>query len=112
MTGTARAPVTTPEVTDPWAVVSAYYADVESHRYRQAWTLIGSGAVTGQTYRQFMAGYACTGAEQLTELGGSRDQVHFDLAAYDGCTGQTLYYTGTDTVRHGRIVAARVTRIG
>jgi hypothetical protein len=48
-------------VTDPWAVVSAYYGDVESHNYPEAWAPLGSGMTTWQTYQQFVAGYACAG---------------------------------------------------
>lgn len=105
-------PVPAPNVTNPWAVVSAYYGDVESHDYPEAWALLSSGAVTGQSYRQFVAGYACTGAERLTELGASGDQVRFGLRAVDACTGRTQYYTGTDTVAGGKIVAASITLTG
>ncbi len=103
-------PVTEPNVTDPWAVVSAYYGDIESGNYPEAWALLSSGAVTGQTYQQFAAGFACTGNQQLTDLGETGDQVSFDLAATDDCTGAVQQYTGTDTVVNGRIVAANVTQ--
>jgi len=99
-------------LTDPWAVVSAYYRDVDSHQYPQAWALISSGLATGQTYQQFVAGYACTGTEQPTKLGQSGHQVRFNLAVVNACTGAAQYYTGTDTVRGGKIVAADVTRTG
>jgi hypothetical protein len=105
-------PVPSPNVTGPWAVVSAYYGDVESHDYREAWALLSSGAVTGQTYRQFVAGYACTGAERLTEVGASGGRVRFDLRAVDDCTGRAQYYTGTDTVAGGKIVAATIRLTG
>jgi hypothetical protein len=111
-TATVPASVPAPNLTDPWAVVSAYYRDVRSHQYRAAWVLISSGAVTGQTYQQFVAGYACTGAVHVTELNESGDHVSFALAAADDCTGQSQHYTGTDTVHDGKIVAADVTRTG
>jgi hypothetical protein len=38
--------------------------------------------------------------------------ANFDLAATDNCTGATSYYTGTDTVRGGIIVAANVVQTG
>jgi hypothetical protein len=38
--------------------------------------------------------------------------VNFNLAAGDTCTGATQYYTGTDTVQNGIIVAANVARSG
>ncbi len=101
-----------PSVTDPWAVVSAYYGDVESGDYAQAWALLSSGMVTGQTYQQFVSGFSCTGTQQLTEQGESGDQVTFDLAATDNCSGAVQTFTGTDTVTDGKIVAAQISRTG
>jgi curli biogenesis system outer membrane secretion channel CsgG len=101
-----------PGVTDPWAVVSAYYGDVESGDYAQAWALLSSGMVTGQTYQQFVSGFSCTGTQQLTEQGESGDQVTFDLAATDNCSGAVQTFTGTDTVTDGKIVAAQISRTG
>jgi hypothetical protein len=101
-----------PNVTDPCAVVSAFYGDVESGNYQQAWALLDSGATTGQTYQQFVNGYACTGAQTLSEVGESGDQVTFNLTATDNCTGQVQHFTGTDTVQNGKIVAANVTQTG
>ena len=98
--------------TGPWAVVSAYYRDVNAHRYVRAWALISSGLATGQTYPQFVSGYACMGAEQVTKLSQSGHQVNFNLTVVDGCAGATEHFTGTDTVRGGKIVAAYVTRTG
>jgi hypothetical protein len=101
-----------PQLTNPWAVVSAYYRDVDSHKYAKAWALISSGLATGQTYQQFVAGYACTGTEQPTKLGQSGHRVGFNLVVVNDCTGAARYYTGADTVRGGKIVAADVTRTG
>jgi hypothetical protein len=99
-------------VTDPWAVVSAYYGDIESGNYEQAYALIGYGTTTGQSYQQFAAGFACTGSQAVTENWDSGGQVNFNLAAGDSCTGATQYYTGTDTVQNGIIVAADVVQTG
>jgi hypothetical protein len=106
------APPSDPNVTDPWAVVSAYYGDVESGAYPQAWALLSSGAVTGQTYQQFVAGFSCTGAQELAEQGASGDQVSFSLAATDRCTGAVQHFSGTDTVSGGKIVAAHIIQTG
>jgi hypothetical protein len=103
-----QSPATQPNVTNPWAVVSAYYGDIESRDYPEAWALIDSGATTGQTYQQFVGGFACTGAQQLAEVSESGDQVTFDLAATNSCNGQVKNFTGTDTVMGGKIVAADV----
>jgi hypothetical protein len=97
-----------PNVTDLWAAVSAYYGDIESGNYPEAWALLSAGAVTGQTYQQFVAGFACTGGQQLTEISESGDQVTFQLDATDDCTGAVQHYAGTDTVSDGKIVAADV----
>ena len=107
-----QTPAPAPNVTDPWAVVSAYYGDLESGNYPEAWALLSAGAVTGQSYQQFVAGFACTGSQQLTELDASGDQVSFQLAATDDCTGVVQHYAGTDTVVNGKIVAADVHRTG
>jgi curli biogenesis system outer membrane secretion channel CsgG len=106
------APSAVPNVTDPWAVVSGYYGDIESGNYQEAWTLLSSGMVTGQTYQQFVSGFSCTGAQRLTELGESGNTVRFSLAATDICTGRVQHFTGSDTVANGKIVAADVTRSG
>ena len=99
-------------VTDPWAVVAAYYGDIESGNYAQAYALIGDGATTGQSYQDFAAGFSCTGAQDVSENWESGDQVNFNLAASDSCNGSTQQYTGTDTVQNGIIVAADVVQTG
>ena len=104
----AAPPASSPNVTDPWAVVSAYYGDIESGNYQQAWALLNSGATTGQTYQQFVDGFACTGSQDLSELSESGNQVTFSLSATDTCNGQVQHFTGTDTVENGKIVAADV----
>ena len=93
-------------------MVSAYYRDIDSHKYAKAWALIDSALATGQTYQQFVAGYVCTGTERLTKLGQSGHRVRFNLAVVNDCTAAAQYYTGTDTVRGGKIVAVHVTRTG
>jgi hypothetical protein len=67
---------------------------------------------TGQTYQQFVNGYACTGGETVSENWESGDQVNFDLAASNTCAGTEQTYTGTDTVQDGQIVAADITQTG
>jgi hypothetical protein len=106
----AAAPAADPNVSQPWAVVSAYYGDIESGDYAGAWALLDSGMTTGQTYQQFVDGFSCTGGQALTENWQSGDQVNFDLAATDNCTGAVQDFTGTDTVQGGLIVAADVSQ--
>jgi hypothetical protein len=99
-----------PGRTGPWAVVAAYYRDVTARRYARAWALISPGLATGQSYAEFVAGYTCTGTERPAKLSQSGHQVSFRLTVIDNCTGAAQYYTGTDIVRGGKIVAAHVTR--
>jgi hypothetical protein len=106
----ASAPAADPNVTNPWAVVSAYYGDIESGDYAGAWALLDSGMTTGQTYQQFVDGFTCTGSQALSENWQSGDQVNFDLAATDNCTGAVQDFSGTDTVQGGLIVAADVSQ--
>jgi hypothetical protein len=80
--------------------------------YEQAYALIGNGATTGQSYQQFAGGFTCTGSQTVSENWDSGDQVNFDLAAGDSCNGATQYYTGTDTVSNGIIVAVNVVQAG
>ena len=108
----AAAPVAAPaapNVTNPWAVVSAYYGDIESGDYQNAYALLDSGMTTGQSYQQFADGFSCTGSQVLSENWESGDEVNFDLAATDDCSGAVQDFTGTDTVVNGKIVAADVT---
>jgi hypothetical protein len=93
-------------------VARAYYQDISARKYAAAWALISAGLATGQTYQQFVAGYACTGTEQPTKLGQSGHQVRFTLTVTNTCTGATQRYTGTDTIHRGKITAAQVTRTG
>ena len=108
----AAAPGADPNVSQPWAVVSAYYGDIESGDYAGAWALLDSGLTTGQTYQQFVDGFSCTGGQDLSENWASGDQVNFDLAATDSCTGAVQDFSGTDTVQGGLIVAADVSQVG
>ena len=108
----APPPAADPNVSQPWAVVSAYYGDIESGDYAGAWALLDSGMTTGQTYQQFVDGFSCTGGQDLSENWASGDQVNFTLAATDNCTGAVQDFSGTDTVQGGLIVAADVSQVG
>jgi hypothetical protein len=78
-------------------------------KYRDVtWQLLDSGMTTGQTYQQFVDGFSCTGSQVLSRNWESGDEVNFDLAATDNCTGAVQYFSGTDTVVNGQIVAADV----
>jgi hypothetical protein len=93
-----------------WATVSAYYQDITSKDYTAAWRLLGYNP-QGGGYASFVAGYADTGTQTVTETSASGDQVSFTLTS-DNPDGTVQTYTGTDTVTGGRIMAASVTQTG
>jgi hypothetical protein len=95
----------------PWAVVSEYYGDIESGDFADAYALLSSGSVTGQTYQQFASGFACTSVENLSDLGTTGDTVTISLDATQ-CDGTVNHYQGTYTVQDGRITAADITQTG
>ncbi len=96
----------------PWSVVSEYYGDIESGDYADAYALLSSGNVTGQTYQQFVNGYACTTYQDLNDLGTSGDTVTISLTAVNSCSGMTQQYQGTYTVQNGLITAANIVQTG
>ena len=93
-----------------WATVSAYYQDITSKDYAAAWRLLGYNP-QGGGYASFVAGYADTGTQTVTETGASGDRVSFTLTS-DNPDGTVQTYAGTDTVTGGRIVATSVTQTG
>lgn len=93
-----------------WETVSAYYKDITSKDYAAAWRLLGYDP-QGGGYAGFVAGYADTGTQTVTETSASGDQVSFTLTS-DNPDGTVQTYTGTDTVTGGRIIAASVTQTG
>jgi len=106
--------VPAPGQTDPWAVVSAYYGDIEDGDYADAWNM-GSQAFmdqNGDDEAAWQAGYADTGQQTLTEDSESGDTVSVNLAAVDTATGVTQYFTGTFTVDGGLITSGSITQTG
>ena len=95
---------------DGWAVISAFYADITKKDYAAAWALLGYDP-NGASYASFVAGYADTGTQIVTEVSESGDQVSFNLTS-NNPDGTIQTYSGTDTVRNGRIVAASVVQTG
>jgi hypothetical protein len=95
----------------PWLVVSEYHGDIESGDYADAYALLSSGNVTGQTYQQFVDGFACTSYDDLTDRGTTGDTVTVSLTATQ-CDGTVKQYHGTYTVQNGLITAADITQTG
>jgi len=104
-------PPAPPTQSDPWAVVSEYYGDVTSHDYQDAWNLLGPQfqASLG-SYDQFVAGYAGTGAQLVSETGESGDDVTYSLES-DNPDGSVQLYDGAAFVSDGKIQSAHVTQI-
>ena len=90
--------------------MSAYYQDITSKNYAAAWRLLGYNP-QGGGYASFVAGYADTGTQTVTETSASGDQVSFTLTS-DNPDGTVQTYAGTDTVTGGRIIHASVTQTG
>jgi hypothetical protein len=114
VTVTRTAPAAAPtgiQAVTPWAVVSEYYGDIESGDYSDAYALLSSGSVTGQTYQQFVNGFACTSVEDLNEVSSAADTVTVTLNATQ-CDGTVQSYQGSYTVQHGLITAANVAETG
>jgi hypothetical protein len=93
-----------------WATVYAYYQDITSKDYAAAWRLLGYNP-QGGGYASFVAGYADTGTQAVTEISASGDQVSFTLTS-DNPNGTVQTYAGTDTVTGGRIIHVSVTQTG
>lgn len=93
-----------------WSVIRAYYTDITQKNYAAAWALLGFDP-SGATYAQFVAGYADTGTQTVTEVSQSGDHVSFNLVS-DNPDGSVQTYSGTDTVLNGRITASSVTQTG
>jgi hypothetical protein len=96
--------------TGAWATVYAYYQDITSKDYAAAWRLLGYNP-QGGGYASFVAGYADTGTQAVTEISASGEQVSFTLTS-DNPNGTVQTYAGTDTVTGGRIIHVSVTQTG
>jgi hypothetical protein len=94
--------------TTPRAVVNAYYRDLNLHHYVAAYRLNPS-VHAKQTFPNFKSGYATTQHDYLTITGLSGDVVSINLTAQH-TNGKLHYFSGTLTVRHGKIVASDVVK--
>jgi hypothetical protein len=97
-----------PEVTDPWAVVSAYYGDIESSQFESAWSML-SPAMQEELgpYDGWVSGYSCTAGDSVSENYEAGETVSVDITSSQ-CDGTNQYYTGTYTVQDGKIIAASI----
>lgn len=99
-------PSKSPKPSGPAAVVTTYIAAINRQDYRTAWTIYRHAA-HGQSYSDFVAGFTSTDHDQLKILGASGSTVRVDLVAYQ-TDGSKHHYTGTYTVRNGRIYASHI----
>jgi eukaryotic-like serine/threonine-protein kinase len=99
-----------PEITDPWAAVSAYYGDIESGDYAEAWALLSPSmqAALGP-YGAWVAGYQTTLATSVSEIGEAGDTVTISITA-EQSDGSSRSYTGYYTVDNGKITSAQITQ--
>jgi RecA/RadA recombinase len=95
--------------TGPAGVVESYVAAINNHDYQTAWAI--GGQLAGGSYDQFVAGFATTDHDVLSNVSAQGNNVVADLTAYqtDG-TQQTFH--GTYTVTNGAITHASVQRTG
>ncbi len=100
----------TPAVTGPRGVVTAFYNAIDSHHYGAAYRL-DSQVQSSQSFATFKQGYSGTQHDALTITGVSGDVVSFNLTA-DQTDGSVKYYSGTYTVRGGKIVQSNVRQTG
>ncbi len=89
--------------------MTAYYDAVNNHDYATAYRL--NNAAHNKSYPAFKQGFAGTRHVYLTITGVSGDLVSFDLRAVQ-TDGTVKTYTGTYTVRNGKIALASVTQTG
>ncbi len=97
-------------VADPAAVVRAYFAAINEHRYLKAWQLVGggtSGSSAGTAFPQFRNGFAGTLRDTVKIISISGDTVTARLRALQD-NGVLKIYQGSYTVANGIITASDV----
>jgi cell division septation protein DedD len=99
-------PSQSPKPSGAAAVVTSYISAINRRDYRTAWTIYRHAA-KGQSYSEFVAGFASTDHDQLKILGTSGSTVRVDLVAYQ-TDGSKHHFTGTYTVSNGRIYASHI----
>jgi serine/threonine protein kinase len=96
--------------TDPAAVVRAYFAAINQHRYMRAWLLVGggkTGSSAGTAFPQFRNGYLSTLRDSVRILSTNGDVVTARLRALQD-NGVIKIYQGTYTVTDGIITSSDV----
>jgi hypothetical protein len=98
-----------PALSDPVAIVVAYFSAITAKRYARAWEL--GGVHTGMgSYSAFVDGFATTASDQVTILSVSGNVVTARLTALQ-TNGTVKTFTGTYTVVGGVIIQFDVRQI-
>jgi len=91
-------------------VVSAYYGDIESGNYAEAWSLLSpSMQASLGPYSAWVAGYQTTQQTAVSEVSQAGDTVTVSITAQQ-TDGSTKSYTGDYTVDNGKITSAQLTQ--
>ena len=102
-------PASSPAAAGPRAVVEAYFAAINAHKWRKVWNLGGKNF--SPTYGQMVAGYRSTAHDVLTSVHAHGHIVTVRLKAHQ-TDGTVRTYRITYTVRDGVITRARTTLLG
>jgi hypothetical protein len=95
------------------AVVQAYYAAINNHDCRTAWSLGGDNisAANGQTYQQFCQGFSTTSRDVLTVDSVAGDTVTVTILAQH-TDGSSQTFQGSYVIRNGVIDSASIQHTG
>ena len=93
----------------PRAVVLAYIAAINAHRWHRVWDL--GGRNLSPSYQAMVAGYRLTAHDKLTAVTVHGGTVDANLSARE-TTGVVQHYRMHYVVRDGVIVAGRATLLG
>jgi hypothetical protein len=92
-----------PAAASPRAVVEAYFAAINAHKWRKVWNLGGKNF--SPTYGQMVAGYRSTARDVVTSIHAHSDVVTVRLKAHH-TDGTVLTFRISYTVQDGVITAA------
>jgi hypothetical protein len=92
-----------PAAASPRAVVEAYFAAINAHRWRKVWNLGGKNF--SPTYGQMVAGYRSTARDVLTSIHAHGNIVTVRLKAHH-TDGTVLTFRIAYTVQDGVITGA------
>jgi hypothetical protein len=92
-----------PAAASPQAVVEAYFAAINAHKWRKVWNLGGKNF--SPTYGQMVAGYRSTARDVVTSIHAHGDVVTVRLKAHH-TDGTVLTFRISYTVQDGVITGA------